>query len=87
MINISPNIVNFLVKYIKSVDGFSGCYRGLFPKVCGNLVCAITTERVLEKLDSEISTRNENNDQIEDELDGDETHERKGDRQKREDEK
>ncbi|KAK9709780.1 Mitochondrial carrier protein [Popillia japonica] len=81
-----PNIFEY-VKYIKSVDGFSGCYRGLFPKVCGNLVCAITTERVLEKLDSEISTRNENNDQIEDELDGDETHERKGDRQKREDEK
>lgn len=41
------------MKYIKSVDGFTGCYRGLLPKLCGNLACIFTTEKILEKVDEE----------------------------------
>lgn len=73
-----------LVKYIKSVDGITGCYRGLFPKVCGNLVCAVTTEKILERLDSDVNSKKDNGDK-DNELDGDE--EDKSGRTKREDEK
>ncbi|KRT85735.1 mitochondrial carrier protein [Oryctes borbonicus] len=79
-----PNIFEY-VKYIKSVDGLTGCYRGLFPKVCGNLVCAITTEKVLEKLQYEVNRKND--DLKDDELDGDEFQEHKNDGTKQEDEK
>lgn len=41
----------FLVKHIKSVDGFSGCYNGLAPKVCGNLLSAIATQKLLDYLE------------------------------------
>lgn len=39
------------VKHIKSVDGFTGCYRGLFPKVCANVACIFATEKILSKID------------------------------------
>lgn len=35
------------VKHIKTVDGFTGCYRGVVPKVCGNLVGAVVSQKVL----------------------------------------
>lgn len=31
-----------IVKHIKSVDGFIGCYRGLIPKFCVNLISGLT---------------------------------------------
>lgn len=43
------------------MDGLTGCYRGLVPKVCGNLVGAVASQKVLDKFDAE---RDEN---IEDE--------------------
>lgn len=32
------------VKYIYTIDGFYGCYRGLVPKLCANLVNVVTCE-------------------------------------------
>ncbi|CAH1119629.1 unnamed protein product [Phaedon cochleariae] len=45
-----PNIFEY-VKHIKSVDGLSGCYVGLTPKICGNLLSAVTTQRLLDYLE------------------------------------
>ncbi|KAJ8928122.1 hypothetical protein NQ314_019348 [Rhamnusium bicolor] len=42
---------HFLVKHIKSVDGLSGCYNGLAPKVCGNLLSAVATQKLLDYLE------------------------------------
>lgn len=44
---------SFLVKHIKSVDGFTGCYRGVVPKVCGNLVSAVVSQKMLDCLADE----------------------------------
>lgn len=41
---------SFTVKYIKSVDGFTGCYRGLIPKVCSCTVSTIACDKTLEYL-------------------------------------
>lgn len=49
-----PNIFDY-VKHIKTVDGFAGMYRGLVPKLCGSLVCAVTTEKVLQRYAGEVS--------------------------------
>lgn len=35
------------------MDGFTGCYRGLVPKVCGNLVSALASQKILDSLDLE----------------------------------
>lgn len=40
----------FTVKHIKSVDGFTGCYRGLVPKVCAYTVGTIACDKTLEYL-------------------------------------
>lgn len=40
----------FVVKHIKSVDGLSGCYRGLSPKLLGSVVSVIGTKKVADKL-------------------------------------
>lgn len=45
-----PNIFEY-VKYIKSVDGFTGCYRGIVPKVCGNIVGVVTSSKIARKYD------------------------------------
>lgn len=47
-----PNIFEY-VRYIKSVDGFMGCYRGFAPKVCGNLVSAFASQKVIEHMESD----------------------------------
>ncbi|XP_066586773.1 mitochondrial carrier homolog 2-like [Prorops nasuta] len=39
-----PNVFKY-VKYIKSVDGFTGCYRGLVPKLCAYTVSAIAFDK------------------------------------------
>lgn len=43
-------IILFLVSYIKSVDGFVGCYRGLSPKILGNIVSTHFSEKIADKL-------------------------------------
>ncbi|KAK9871485.1 hypothetical protein WA026_012858 [Henosepilachna vigintioctopunctata] len=58
-----PNIFEY-VKHIKTVDGFSGCYRGLESKVCGSLLSAIATQKVIEYLEVH---KNEEEDGVEDE--------------------
>lgn len=40
-----PNIFQY-VRYIKSVDGFTGCYRGLVPKLCAYSVSAVVADKV-----------------------------------------
>ncbi|XP_076245767.1 mitochondrial carrier homolog 2 isoform X2 [Calliopsis andreniformis] len=39
-----PNVFQY-VKYIKSVDGFSGCYRGLIPKLCAFTVSTVAFKK------------------------------------------
>lgn len=39
------------MKHIKSVDGFIGCYNGLAPKLCGNIVSAVVTQKVYESFE------------------------------------
>jgi len=48
------------------VDGFTGCYRGLMPKLCSYTVSTIACERTLEYLQT-------NSEQNEDEDDEDES--------------
>lgn len=63
-----PNIFEY-VKYIKSVDGITGCYRGIVPKVCGNIVGVITSDKILRKYDKlERQTDNNELDNREDSL-------------------
>jgi carrier protein len=40
----------FSVAYIKSVDGFVGCYRGLGPKLCAYTISSITHQKVHEQI-------------------------------------
>ena len=35
----------FAVRYIKSIDGFYGCYRGLAPKLCAHTICAVAFDK------------------------------------------
>ncbi|XP_011314223.1 mitochondrial carrier homolog 2-like [Fopius arisanus] len=42
-----PNIFQY-VRYIKSVDGFAGCYRGLVPNLCANAVNTIAIGKAME---------------------------------------
>jgi len=60
-------VLFFAVKHIKSVDGFTGCYRGLVPKVCSYTVSTIACDKTLEYLQSNSVEQNE------DEDDGDES--------------
>lgn len=47
----------FTVKYIKSVDGLTGCYRGLVPKLCSYTVSTIVCEKTAESIQFEPGTR------------------------------
>lgn len=42
-----PNVFQY-VKYIKNVDGFTGCYRGLVPKLCAYTLSAVAFEKTSE---------------------------------------
>lgn len=44
-----PNVFQY-VSYIKSVDGFAGCYRGLTPKLCANAISGFVCTRVSDAL-------------------------------------
>lgn len=54
-----------LVKHIKKVDGFSGCYRGLTPKLVGSVVSVLVTKRITEKFGFD---DNDNDDDSKDDL-------------------
>ncbi|XP_014218960.1 mitochondrial carrier homolog 2 [Copidosoma floridanum] len=45
-----PNIFQY-VKYIKNIDGLSGCYRGLAPKLCGLTIYAIVFDKSLKHIE------------------------------------
>jgi len=36
----------FSVGYIRRVDGFVGCYRGLVPKLCASTISSITYQKL-----------------------------------------
>lgn len=38
------------VSFIKSVDGFYGCYRGLSPKIVGNIITSHFSERIADDM-------------------------------------
>lgn len=42
--------VVLVVNYIRKVDGLAGCYRGLAPKIFGNILGSIGSERIAIKL-------------------------------------
>jgi len=46
---VLPNIFQY-VSYIKSVDGLIGCYRGLSPKLVGNILSSYLAEQAADKL-------------------------------------
>jgi len=46
---VLPNIFQY-VSYIKSVDGLYGCYRGLSPKLVGNVLSSYFAEHIADKL-------------------------------------
>lgn len=51
------------MKHIKKVDGLSGCYRGLSPKIIGSIVGAIGSRRVAEKFGLDEFDENESKDE------------------------
>lgn len=53
------------MKHIKKVDGLSGCYRGLTPKLVGSVVGVIGSKRVAEKLGLDECDENESKDESE----------------------
>jgi len=55
-------IIFFTVKHIKSVDGFTGCYRGLVPKMCSYTVSTIVCDKTLEYLQANSVEQNEDED-------------------------
>lgn len=46
----------FSVSYIYTVDGLSGCYRGLAPRLSGNLVLAVVYSKATNYLKIDSST-------------------------------
>ncbi|XP_051163277.1 mitochondrial carrier homolog 2-like [Leptopilina boulardi] len=51
-----PNVYKY-IKYIKSVDGFTGCYRGLVPKLCSSTVSTMVYEKTAEYIRFKQGTR------------------------------
>ncbi|KAG6797713.1 mitochondrial carrier 2 isoform X1 [Apis mellifera caucasica] len=44
-----PNVFQY-VRYIKNVDGFTGCYRGLIPKLCAYTMSAVAFEKTSKSI-------------------------------------
>lgn len=51
---VLPNVFQYAA-YIKHVDGFYGCFRGLSAKVIGNLVSAHFSEKIADDLGLEVA--------------------------------
>ncbi|KAJ8667575.1 hypothetical protein QAD02_009238 [Eretmocerus hayati] len=47
-----PNIFQYL-RYIKGVDGFAGCYRGLVPKLCAQTLYAVSFDKATKAVEFE----------------------------------
>ena len=45
--------------YIKSVDGFTGCFRGLGPKLLASLASGVAYQKVHESIKFEDETESE----------------------------
>lgn len=45
-----PNIFEY-VHHIRSIDGIVGCYRGLTPKICGNLLSAVVRQKIMDTME------------------------------------
>ncbi|XP_032677266.1 mitochondrial carrier homolog 2 isoform X2 [Odontomachus brunneus] len=56
-----PNIFAY-VKHIKKVDGFTGCYKGLVPKLCSYTVSTIASQKTAEYLQLDV-VQNEDEDE------------------------
>lgn len=41
------------MRYIKNVDGFGGCYRGLVPKICAQTVYGIAFDKSYKSVEFE----------------------------------
>ncbi|KAJ9574673.1 hypothetical protein L9F63_008205, partial [Diploptera punctata] len=61
-----PNVFKY-VAYINSVDGFTGCYRGLSPKLCASLVSGLTYQKVYESVKFEEERENDSEDKCSEE--------------------
>ncbi|XP_076225695.1 mitochondrial carrier homolog 2 isoform X2 [Nomia melanderi] len=46
---VLPNVFEY-VKYIKNVDGISGCYRGVIPKMCADSISAVAFNKTLKSV-------------------------------------
>ncbi|XP_055600123.1 mitochondrial carrier homolog 2-like [Uranotaenia lowii] len=46
---ILPNVFKY-AQFIKDVDGFSGCFRGLSAKIVGNMLSAYYSEKVADEM-------------------------------------
>lgn len=68
----------FSVKHIQRVDGLSGCYRGLTPKLVGSIVGAIGSAKIANKLGIAKEENREN-----EEIDGTEVDETKSTEEER----
>ncbi|XP_070516808.1 mitochondrial carrier homolog 2 isoform X2 [Cardiocondyla obscurior] len=53
-----PNAFTY-IKHIKKLDGLTGCYRGLVPKVCSYTVSTIACDKTLEYLQVNSEEQNE----------------------------
>jgi len=56
----------FSVAYIKRVDGFVGCYRGLGPKLCASTISCITYQKLYVKTAEEVTAAAEDDEAAED---------------------
>jgi carrier protein len=56
----------FSVAYIRRVDGFVGCYRGLGPKLCANTISSITYQKLYERTVEEVTVGEEDDEAAED---------------------
>lgn len=52
----------FSVRHIKKVDGLTGCYRGLVPKLCSYTVSTIACQKTAEYLQLDV-VQNEDEDE------------------------
>ncbi|GFG32428.1 hypothetical protein Cfor_02528 [Coptotermes formosanus] len=60
-----PNVFQYIA-YIRRVDGFVGCYRGLGPKLCANTISSITYQKLYERTVEEVTVGEEDDEAAED---------------------
>lgn len=63
-----PNVLQYIA-YIKRVDGFVGCYRGLGPKLCASTISSITYQKLCVKKAEEGTDAAEDDETAEDRRD------------------